>query len=114
MDVSNLKQLVKDNSSIGELCLMSSEGDLIEFITSYSINEAEKNRIAASIMASIALSTRVISNLVRKEIKYINLKSNAISIIIIFTKNQNYLYIKTKTKHTSKVLKSINKIVDFV
>ena len=110
--ISILNKLYSQHSNaINELCLISNEGKIIEF---FSDNEVEKDRIATSIMATIALSTRAMKNLSKEKIKLITLKGDSSSIITVFTRNNRYLYINIKTKNLKKVLKDFEAIMEQV
>ena len=111
--MNQLKKLFGANSnSIKELCLISEQGEILAFFSNYSINEGDKNRIATSIMASIALSTRAMNSLVNDSITSIILKGQISTAFIVFTKKNNYLYINTKTKNSQKILTNFEKIIE--
>ena len=86
-------EIYQSNENIKTICLLSADGTISLFLTKNSIEEGEKKRLAASIMASVVLAERSIVNLVQEHVKHVVIKGeNAVTVIFI-TKTNNYVYI---------------------
>lgn len=87
--------LFKDHNLL-ELCLISHEGEIIKFLSKSDLPQGDKNRIAASILASVALGSRSVATLVNENLKQIILKGEKFAVYIKNMKSNVYIYVKTQ------------------
>ena len=109
---SIIKLYESNKNSVKELCLISPKGEIITFLSNYEIDNGDKNRIASSIMANIALGTRATKNLTENSISYISLKGKSSTGFIVFTKKNNYLYLNIRSKYPLAILKSFEHTIN--
>ena len=89
-----ITKIYESNDGIRSICLLQGDGNISLFLTKNKmIDEAEKKRLAASIMASIVLAERSIINLVQEHVKHVVIKGENAMTIIFMTKSNNYVYV---------------------
>lgn len=90
---SLIKDIYQKYQNIITICLLKQDGNFSAFFTKKNIDEGEKKRLAASIMASVVLAERSIINLVQEHVKHVIIKAENNITIILITNLDNYLYI---------------------
>lgn len=104
-----LKKLL-ENSQMLELCLISKNGEILEFASRFPIDSGEKNRNSASIMACVALSSRLIKNLGKSGIKHLKINGDNSTVYIYYTSKKNVLFLRLRKEVYSNVEIEKNKI----
>lgn len=89
-----ITKIYESNEGIRSICLLQGDGTFSFFLSKdQNPPEAEKKRLAASIMASIVLAERSIINLVQEHVKHVVIKGENAMTIIFLTKSNNYVYV---------------------
>ena len=99
-----LSDLFHKNQNIQTVCLLNSIGTFSVFLNRSSVDEAEKKRLAASIMASVVLAERSIMNLVQEHVKHLVIRGENAKTIIFITNSGNYLYVLSDNDFNDKIL----------
>ena len=105
---SLLKDLFRENQKILTICLLQTDGNFSVFLTKKNIDEGEKKRLAASIMASVVLANRSIVNLVQEQVRHVTIETEQKNTVILITNKGNYLYIQAERDFDYKKLFVIN------
>lgn len=92
-----LSDIYHANENIEKICLLKSDGNISLFLSKSPVEEGEKKRLIASIMASIVLAERSIVNLIQEKVTNLVIKGDNTSTIIFTTMEGNYLYVLAKT-----------------
>lgn len=103
-----LNELFREHQKIQTICLLQSDGNFSLFLTKKNVDEGEKKRLAASIMASIVLANRSIVNLVQEQVRHVTIETEQTNTIIFNTNKGNYLYIQSESDFDYKKLFLIN------
>ncbi len=116
MVINNIETLVTNiyqmNEKIKSICLLKADGTISLFLSKNDpIDEGEKKRLTASIMASIVLAERSIINLVQEHVNHVVIKGEHAQTIIFMTKNNNYVYFLTELDFDYKSILNIE--IDF-
>ena len=86
--------LYNTNQNLITICLLDSNGNISLFLSKNNVEEGEKKRLAASIMASVVLAERSIVNLIQENVKHVIIKGEHAMTIIFTTKSKDYVYIE--------------------
>lgn len=97
-----LSEIYHTHNEIEKICLLQSDGNIRLFMSKNPVDEGEKKRLIASIMASIVLAERSIVNLIQEHVNNLVIKGENNSTIIFMTKKGNYIYILANTNFDYK------------
>lgn len=101
-------ELFRTNQNIQKICLLNSDGSFSHFLTRIDVDDGEKKRLAASIMASVVLAERSIFNLVQENVNQVVIKSENNITLIFTTKQNNYLYVLADNDFDYKTILKID------